>query len=189
MPNWVLITLSVIGSLIFAKLLLVFSILSVFKITRGAMFHPSAFIRVKTFLDAVPMRENQMLVDIGCGDGRVLSEAKKRYGVRALGFEVNPLAYTMAKLRTVRLKGVSVRCKNFWNVHIGDADVIFCYLFPDVMKRLAQKLENELKPGTRVISCNFPLPGWKHLTVLYPDSSLNNSPIYCYRYPESCHSF
>ncbi|MBN2516686.1 MAG: class I SAM-dependent methyltransferase [Deltaproteobacteria bacterium] len=189
MPNWVLITLSVIGSLIFIKLLFVLSILSVYKITRGAMFHPSAFIRVKTFLDAVPMRESQTLVDIGCGDGRVLSEAKKRYGVRALGFEVNPLAYAMARIRTLRLKGVTVRCKNFWNVYIGDADVIFCYLFPDVMKRLAQKLENELKPGTRVVSCNFPLPGWKHLTVLYPDSSLNNSPIYCYRYPDSCHSF
>lgn len=186
MPNWVFIALVSIGSLFIAKVLLVISILSVFRITQGAMFHPSALIRVRTFLDAVPMQESELLVDIGCGDGRVLSAARKRYGVRAIGYEVNPLAYFLARIRAFGKKGFNVRCKNFWKANMGDADVIFCYLFPDVMERLAHKLERELRPGTRVISGNFPLPGWKHLEVFYPKSSLNNSPIYFYRYPESC---
>ncbi len=188
MPSWVFVALILIGSLFIAKLILVLSVLSVYRITHGAMFHPSASIRVRTFLDAVPMEANEMLVDIGCGDGRVLREAQRRYGVRALGYEVNPLAYILARLRTMRLKSVKVLCKNFWKVSINDADVVFCYLFPDVMKRLAQKLEKELEPGTRVISCNFPLPGWKHLKVLYPDSFINDSPIYLYRFPDSCNS-
>lgn len=186
MSNWVLAALVIIGSLFIVKLVFVSSILSVFAITRGAMFHPSASVRVRTFLDAVPMKNNELLIDIGCGDGRVLSEARKRYGVRAIGYEVNPLAYLLAKLRTMGKRGVTVRCRNFWKVDVGEADVLFCYLFPDVMEKVARKLELELHPGTRVVSGNFPLPGWKHLHVFYPASSLNNSPIFFYRFPESC---
>jgi len=183
MPTWIIIVFIVIGGLIAFKMLFAFSIVSVFPITHGAMFHPSARVRVRTFLDHVPMKIGDLLVDIGCGDGRVLREAKRRYGVRALGFEVNPLAYALARIRTLGMEGIEVRLSNFWNVNIRDADVVFCYLFPDVMERLAQKLEAELRSGTRVISCNFPLPGWRHSEVLYPDSSLHGDPIYLYQFP------
>ena len=183
MPTWIIILLTVMGILIVCKLLFAFSLVSVFPITQGAMFHPSARVRVRTFLDHVPMKAGELLVDIGCGDGRVLREAKRRYGVRALGFEVNPLAYTLARLSTIGMEDIEVRLTNFWNVDIGDADVVFCYLFPDVMGRLAQKLLRELRPGTRVISCNFPLPGWRHRELLYPESSLHADPIYVYQIP------
>ena len=183
MPTWIIILLTVMGILIVCKLLFAFSLLSVFPITQGAMFHPSARVRVRTFLDHVPMKAGELLVDIGCGDGRVLREAKRRYGVRALGFEVNPLAYALARLRTIGMEGIEVRLRNFWNVDIGDADVVFCYLFPDVMGRLAHKLERELRPGTRVISCNFPLPGWRHRELLYPESPIHADPIYLYQIP------
>ena len=171
MPTWIIILLIAMGTLIVCKFLFAFSLVSVFPITQGAMFHPSARVRVRTALDHVPMKAGDLLVDIGCGDGRVLREAKRRYGARALGFEVNPLAYALARLRTIGMKGIEVRLTNFWNVDIGDANVVFCYLFPDVMGRLAHKLEKELRPGTRVISCNFPLPGWRHRELLYPESS------------------
>ena len=171
------------GILIVCKLLFVFSLVSVFPITQGAMFHPSAQVRVRTFLDHVPMKAGDLLVDIGCGDGRILRAARQRYGVRALGFEVNLLAYILARIRTLGMEGIEVRLRNFWNVDIGDADVVFCYLFPDVMGRLAQKLVRELRPGALVISCNFPLPGWRHSELLYPESSLHADPIYLYQIP------
>jgi SAM-dependent methyltransferase len=184
MPAWILIVLILIGSLVVLKLLLAFSIISVLPVTRGAMFHPSARIRVKTFLDHVPMTGEDLLVDIGCGDGRVLREARRRYGVRALGIEVNPLIYLLARIRNIGIEGVRVQMKNFWKMNLGNADVVFCYLFPDVMTSLAEKLAEELRPGTRVISCNFPLPGWIHTAVVYPESSLNGDPIYFYRSPD-----
>ncbi|MEN6320364.1 MAG: class I SAM-dependent methyltransferase [Syntrophaceae bacterium] len=186
MPSWIIAAFVILGILIVLKMMLAFSLVSVYPITQGAMFHPSARIRVRTFLDYVPMKANELLVDIGCGDGRVLRAAARRYGVRALGFEVNPLAYMLAKIRTVTLEGVKVRMHNFWTVNIGDADVVFCYLFPDVMSRLAGKLESELRPGTRVVSCNFSLPGWRHSEVLYPESNLHGDPIYLYHFPEAC---
>jgi len=181
MPSWIIIVFVVIGGLVAFKLLFAFCIVTAFPITQGAMFHPSARVRVRTFLDHLPMKRSDLLVDIGCGDGRVLREAKRRYSVRALGFEVNPLAYILARIRTFGMEGVEVRLSNFWNVNIQDADVVFCYLFPDVMGKLAQKLEAELRPGTRVISCNFPIPGWRHSEVLYPESSLHGDPIYLYQ--------
>ena len=183
MPSLIIILLIAMGILIVCKFLFAFSLVSVFPITQGAMFHPSAKVRVRTFLDHVPMKAGDLLVDIGCGDGRVLRAAKRRYGVRALGFEVNPLAYALARIRILGVQGIEVRLRNFWNVHVGDADVVFCYLFPDVMGRLAHKLEKELRPGTRVVSCNFPLPGWRHSELLYPESSIHADPIYLYRFP------
>lgn len=185
MPAWIFIVFVLMGSLIVLKLLLAISIISVLPVTRGAMFHPSARIRVKAFLDHVPMTGEELLVDIGCGDGRVLREARRRYGVKALGIEVNPLIYLLARLRNMGIKGVRVQRRNFWKMNLSNADVVFCYLFPDVMASLAEKLAAELRPGTRVISCNFPLPGWSHTAVVYPESSLNGDPIYLYRSPAS----
>ncbi|HUH66737.1 MAG TPA: class I SAM-dependent methyltransferase [Syntrophales bacterium] len=184
MPTWIIIALIVIAILVLGKLVFAFSLVSVFPITQGAMFHPSARIRVRTFLDHVPMKAGELLVDVGCGDGRVLRAASQRYGVRALGFEVNPIAYTLARIRTLGMEGVDVRLGNFWKANVADADVVFCYLFPDVMERLAGKLERELRPGTRVVSCNFPFPGWRHREVIYPESSLHADPIYIYQLPD-----
>jgi len=183
MPAWIFIVFVLIGSLAVLKLLLAISIISVLPVTQGAMFHPSARIRVKAFLDHVPMTGKELLVDIGCGDGRVLREARRRYGVQALGIEVNPLIYLLARIRNMGVKGVRVQRRNFWKMNLGNADVVFCYLFPDVMTNLAEKLAAELRPGTRVISCNFPLPGWNHTAVVRPDSSLHGDPIYFYRFP------
>ncbi len=183
MPSGIIILLTIMGILIVGKMLFAFSLVSVFPITQGAMFHPSARIKVRTFLDHVPMKAGELLVDIGCGDGRVLLEARRRYGVRALGFEVNPLAYALSRIRTRGMEGIEVRLANFWKADIGDADVVFCYLFPDVMGRLGEKLRKELRPGAFVVSCNFPIPGWRHGELLYPGSSTHADPIYIYQIP------
>lgn len=171
---------SVACAFLLVKMLFVFSILVSLPFTGGAMFHPSAGVRVKTFLDRTPMKKCELLVDVGCGDGRVLLAAHRRYGVRAMGYEVNFLAYILSKIRTAGVRGVEVRFKDFWKEDLSCADVVFCYLFPDVMERLGQKLSSELRPGARVVSCNFPIPGWKPSDVAFPPSSLHGDPIYFY---------
>jgi SAM-dependent methyltransferase len=175
-----------VGGLFVCKLVYVFATAGALPLTQGALFTSTASVRIKSFLDAVPMNDKELLVDLGCGDGRVLRAARRRYGVKALGFEVNALAFCMARVLSFRTKGVQVRCKNFWFVHFQDADVVFCYLFPDVMKRLATKLEAELQSGAQVVSCNFPIPGWRTHAVIRPDSDCHGDPIYIYRMPDSC---
>jgi len=127
------------------------------------------------------MRADQMLVDLGCGDGRVLRQAQKRYGVRTVGYEVNPLAYLKARLFSFGSHRIKIRRQNFWEADLSDADVVFCYLYPDVMKSLATKLTASLKPGAVIVSSNFSLPGWIPSKILRLESSLYNDPIYIYQ--------
>jgi SAM-dependent methyltransferase len=185
MPLWLIVTFLVIGGLIVVKMLHALAVISVFSVTQGAMFTSTARVKIRTVLDAVPMEPSDLFVDLGCGDGRALRETQRRYGVRCLGFEINPLAYVLARVLCLGSGNIRILWRNFWKADLRDADVVFCYLFPDVMKRLAGKLESELRPGARVVSCNFPLPGWKPLQVLHAASTLHNDPIYIYRIPES----
>jgi len=185
MPTWFLLSICLLAFLFTFKLLYLLTIGWSLPVTRGALFIPTSSIRVKTFLDAIPMSSQNLLVDLGCGDGRVLRAARKRYGVKTLGFEINPFAYFTAKLRSLGVQGITIRWRDFWDEDLKDANVVFCYLFPDVMKRLAEKLEAELHPGTWVVSCNFPIPGWNTKKTLHPNSHLHGDPIFIYRLPNS----
>jgi hypothetical protein len=182
MPGWVWVFLIAAGALFVVKLFYVVTAGGLLSVTRGAIFVSTARIRIRAFLDAVPMDKGDIFVDLGSGDGRILWAVHKRYGVRATGYEVNPLAYAIARLLCVGNKDLLVRYADFWKADLATADVVFCYLFPDVMGSLASKLEKELKPGTRVVSCNFALPGWSPERILRPDSLRHGDPIYVYRY-------
>ena len=181
MYTWILIILVVAAVFFVLKLAYVLCTTLVLPFTRGALYVSTSQVRISAFLDAVPMKPGQLFVDLGCGDGRVLRKVRKRYGARALGYELNLLAYLKAKLLCLGLQNVQVRWRNFWTADLSEADVVFCYLFPDVMRDLAAKLTANLKPDTVVVSCNFHLPGFIPEQVLRPGNSLHNSPIYIYR--------
>jgi len=181
MHTWIWIFLVVSGTLFGLKLLYVLCISLVLPATRGALYVSTSHVRISAFLDAVPMRAGQLFIDMGCGDGRVLRRVRKRYQVRAVGFELNLQAYIKAKILSSGLKDVEINWRNFWKADLSDADVVFCYLFPDVMKDLAVKLKKDLKPGAVVVSCNFNLPGFIPEQVLRPGNLFHNDPIYVYR--------
>jgi hypothetical protein len=188
MPTWAIVFLVFAGGLFLVKAAYVLGLGSSLFVTRGALFVGTASQRIRACLGAVPMESGQTFVDLGCGDGRVLRAVRKCYGANAVGYEVNPLAYVTARLRSLDTQGIRVRWCNFWNQDLSYADVIFCYLFPDVMGRLGSKLEGELQPGARVISCNFPIPGWSPQQVLRPPPLRHSDPIYVYCFPDSCRS-
>jgi trans-aconitate methyltransferase len=186
MPQWILLLLIIAGALFALKLLYLITTVWALPVTKGALFVPTPSKMIQTFLDAVPMNSQELFVDLGCGHGRVLRAVRKRYNVRALGFEVNLLAYFTARLMSFGIKGIQIRWGDFWAKDLGGANVVFCYLFPDVMGRLAKRLEDVLHPGARVVSCNFPLPGWNPIKVMHADSTRHDDPIYLYHLPDSC---
>lgn len=147
--------------------------------TRGAMFTSTHPLRVEAALEALRLSPGELLYDLGCGDGRFLAAACRR-GARAVGFELNGWAYLLARLRTFRLPQARVRLASFWEEDLSGADCVVCYLFPDVMAKLAAKLEAELRPGARVASCNFPLPGWRPERVIRLHHPTERDPIYLY---------
>jgi SAM-dependent methyltransferase len=150
--------------------------------TKGALYVSTSRVRITAFLDAVPMEAGQLLVDIGCGDGRVLRQVGRKYGVRTVGYELNLLAYIKAKVLCFGRKNIQINLRNFWTADLSEADVVFCYLFPDVMNDLAAKLKSDLKPGAVVVSSNFDLPGFMPERILRPGNSLHNDPIYIYNF-------
>ncbi len=181
MPTWIWIFISLAAGLFVLKIGYVLSTALVLPITQGALFVSSSRVRIKAFFEAVPMQTGQLVIDIGCGDGRVLRKASKCFGAKAIGYEVNLLAYIKARLLCMGDRNIQVKCKNFWKEKLTAADVVFCYLYPDVMKRLSVKLRSDLKPGTVVASCNFPLPGFQPQQVLRPGGALHNDPLYIYQ--------
>lgn len=185
MQTWLIIIFTIVGTAAVLKLLHAFAIIVAYPVTQGAMYTSTARVKIHKALDAVVMKPGKLFVDIGCGDGRVLREARKHYGVICHGFEVNPIAFLKALIFTIGDKNIKVFYRNFWRVDLRRADVVACYLFPDVMWRLGMKLAWELVPGARVISFNFPIPGWKPQSVLRVESKLHNDPIYIYHIPES----
>ena len=181
MPDWIWIFIILAGSIFLLKMTYSLSIALVLPVTGGALYVSTPRVRIAAFLDAVPMNSAQLLVDLGCGDGRVLRTVRKRYGVQAVGFEINPLAYLKARVACLGISGVEIRFQNFWKADITKADIVFCYLFPDVMKALSTKLKRELKPGAMIASCNFALPDLTPEQVLRPGNALQSDPIYIYR--------
>ena len=181
MPLSVWFFIGIIGFLFAAKAIYGLSIAVVLPLTRGALYVSTAQVRVSASLEAVDLKPGQLLVDLGCGDGRVLRTARRRCEVRAEGYELNLLAFCKAHLLSWRYTGIVIHLQNFWGADLSHADVVVCYLFPDVMHRLAQKLEGELKPGATVVSFNFPLPGFTPLRILRPGNRLTNDPIFIYR--------
>jgi SAM-dependent methyltransferase len=183
-PLWLTAFLAAAGLLAAWKLAHLAALAAVLGRTRGALYVRTSRRRVAAFLEAAPLEPGQLLLDLGCGDGRVLVAARRRYGARGLGYEVNPLAYLRARLAVAGRPGLTVRLADFRRARLPRADVVFCYLFPDVMAEVGRKLAAELAPGARVASANFPVPGWSAEQVLRPAGALHHDPIYLYRLPE-----
>ena len=115
--------------------------------------------------------------DLGCGDGRILFEAEKR-GYESIGYELSLYQYLkgLTKKKFNRSKVKIIR-KDFMGQDLSGADVVFTFLVGRVMPRVGEKLKNNLKKGTIVISYGFTIAGWK------PDEVLETKPslIYFYR--------
>ncbi len=117
---------------------------------------------IRWLKDNLDLRDGQTLVELGCGDGRVLRALAQRFPrTTFIGYELGWWPVLRARLATLRLSNVKILRQDFFSVSLSRADVVYCYLFTSVMERLAQKLRAELRPGSRVYSFGFALPGWQ----------------------------
>lgn len=119
---------------------------------------PTSYRVVKRMIDLAECTGNETVYDLGCGDGRILISANKRYpGILAIGYELSMGVWMLAKLKVLwSRKKIPIYMKNYLGADVSDADIIFLYLFPEVMSKLRKKFDAELRPGTTVISHGFP---------------------------------
>lgn len=118
--------------------------------------------------------KKDVVYDLGCGDGTTLTVAAKQFGAQGVGIEIDPLRYLISKIR-FKLNGfekkIKIIKKNFYDVNLSDASVIFVYLVPRALERLRPKLLRELKKGTLIVSfrykANLPLVTYDKTNDLY----------------------
>ena len=117
---------------------------------------------VNAMLDLAALTPNDVLVDLGSGDGRIVIAAAKR-GVRAIGVEINP-ALIQQSQEQARFDGVSDRAtfvqEDLFSYDLRAASVVTIFLTPGVNLRLRDKLLSELKPGARLVSHRFDMGFW-----------------------------
>jgi len=108
--------------------------------------------------------KNDLLIDLGCGDGRIVITAAKEYGARGIGVDIDPERIKEAR-ENAQKEGVAglveFRQGDLFDTDIGKATVVTLYLLPEVNLKLRPKLWRDLKPGTRVVSHSFDMGDWK----------------------------
>ncbi len=103
------------------------------------------------------------VIDLGSGDGKLLFLASQ-HGAIATGYEINPFLVLFTNIKAFFYSHhIRAIWKNFWKADISDADIVFVYLLPWRMEKLAAKLKKECKPGTMIVSNSFIFPNWKIL--------------------------
>jgi len=125
-----------------------------------AIFVPTPQDVVEKMLEAANVGKDDLLYDLGSGDGRILIEAAKKHGCRAVGLEIDRDLVNLSQGRTTEAKVekmVSIKEADIFSADFSDPTVVTVYHYPPILKQLLPKLE-QLKPGARIVSHQFEMP-------------------------------
>jgi precorrin-6B methylase 2 len=126
-------------------------------------FVPTPTEVVDRMLELGALKQGDVLYDLGSGDGRIVIRAAKKYGVRAVGIEMDSDLVARARREATR-QGVAhwaeFRHGDALKADVSAATVITLYMLPSFNERLRPILEQQLKPGTRIVAHDFPIEGW-----------------------------
>ena len=155
-----------------------------------APYVPTPIQVVRRMLELAEAGEDDVVYDLGCGDGRILFTAVEEFGVKkAVGYELNA-SMCESIMRRVRERGLEGRIEvvngNLFLADLREASIVTLYLTTSGNSKLRPKLEEELRPGARVVSHDFPIRGWRTVKGGYPDHySYGTHRIYVYRVPDA----
>lgn len=142
---------------------------------------------VDKMLDLAKVTSDDVVYDLGSGDGRIVITAAQKYGAHAVGVEINPDLYRQSSARIKELgldDRAHIMCEDMFDVSVHRATVVALYLLTSFNEKLRPKLERELRPGTRIVCHDFHIPGWEPDKVI--DVTSNNGlphKIYLYVHP------
>jgi cyclopropane fatty-acyl-phospholipid synthase-like methyltransferase len=116
-------------------------------------------------LKTANVTKDDIVYDLGCGDGRIPVAAARDFGARGVGIDIDPQRIKEAN-ENVKAAGVEerveIRQDDLFSTDISEATVVTLYLLPTLNVKLMPKLQSELKPGTRIVSHSFDMQGqWK----------------------------
>src|SRR5436309_9355094 len=158
---------------------------------------PTPRVIVDEMLKLADIRGEDVVYDLGSGDGRLVITAAKRFGARGVGIELQTELVEMARIGA-KHEGVADRVKfvqgDLFQADIRSASVVMLYLLPHYVTRLVPRLRAELSPGTRIVSHDYPLAPWppdKELSMDVPEKEMISGTswtrLYCYVVPARVH--
>ncbi len=151
---------------------------------RMAPYVPSPQTAVDRMLEMAHLKPGETLFDLGSGDGRVLISAAQKYQVKAVGVEISDKLVASTNRRIEQL-GLQANAKavrgDLFETDLSSADAVVVYLITHANEKLRPRLEKFLKPGARVVSFDYAIPGWKPSKVDVSDP--HGHRIYLYEMP------
>ena len=119
---------------------------------------------VERMLELAQVKKGDVVYDLGSGDGRIVVTAAKQYGVKAIGFEIDPERIKESQ-ENIKKAGVGhlveIRQQDIRTVDLSQASVLTMYLLPEVNLMIRPNIWKQMKPGSRVVSHDFDMGDWK----------------------------
>lgn len=148
-----------------------------FSAFKGAPYVPTAKNEIDEVLKKARLKKGKKFVEFGSGDGRIVRQAAKRYGVVGIGVEINPLLIWWSRLLARRdgtAHYVSFLKTDVFAYPLHDVDYLYVFLMPELLMKLMPKFRDELKPGALIISHGFKLSGMeKNLILTNPSKAFS----------------
>ncbi len=144
---------------------------------------------VDRMLEMAAVKSSETVFDLGCGDGRVLFTVVQKYRAKAVGVEIDPKLVESTREQAQKMamgNRVRVVQGNLLEADLSEADVVTLYLLTESNQLLRPRLEKMLRPGARVVSYDYAVPGWKPKWVERVEDSNARSHdhlIYLYEMP------
>jgi precorrin-6B methylase 2 len=146
-------------------------------------FVPTPLKVVDAMLNLADVKPGDVLIDLGSGDGRIVIAAAKKYGIRAIGIEIDPELVRESE-KNAQEVGVADKVRfikgDLFGQDLRQASIVTLFLTPGVNLRLRPKLLKELKPGTRVVSRTFNMGAWAPSKTVQVD----NDRVYLWVIPD-----
>lgn len=148
-----------------------------------APISPSPPALIQSVLESLSLSSGDVVVDLGCGDGRWLIAAALMAHCTCRGFDLNESLVVKGRRDADQSRVsplVSLEKANIFQVSLAGATVIIVYLFREGLARMKTKLETESRPGVRVVSVGFQIRGWSTLSRV----EIGGLNVYLYQVPE-----
>ncbi|WP_204137806.1 cyclopropane-fatty-acyl-phospholipid synthase family protein [Halomicronema sp. CCY15110] len=145
---------------------------------------PTPTDAVDAMLELAQVSAQDVLYDLGCGDGRLLIRAATRWGTRGVGIDIDPTCIQQTR-RNAQVAGVahliSLQQGNLYDSDVAAATVVALYLLPHLNARLCPRLVQQLRPGARIVSHQFDMGDWEPDEILLLPTSEEESVIYLWK--------
>lgn len=131
------------------------------------IFVPTPQAVVDKMLELAEVKKGDVVYDLGCGDGRIVVTAAKKYGVKAVGFDISRerVQESLANVKANKVEHlVTIKQADIFTLDLSEATVVTLYLLPELNVRLMPQLA-KLKPGSRIVSHDFDMRGAKPVKV------------------------